>query len=44
MTYKRPRGKCPYCARRYALRKDGTLRFHKTRRGMTCGGSHGRPA
>lgn len=40
MAYKLPRGKCPYCGRRVALRVNGTVREHQDKEtGRKCGGS-----
>jgi hypothetical protein len=41
--YKGPRGKCKHCGQTYALKKDGTLRFH-TSEGRFCYGSGQLPA
>ena len=42
--YKSPRGQCRYCGKTYALRKDGTLRFHSTQEGRFCEGYGKLPA
>jgi hypothetical protein len=48
MAHKLPRAKCPYCGRTQALTKDGKLRKHQVKDGVSagrqCGGSGQRGA
>lgn len=43
MSFKGPRGKCPYCGRKVAVRKDGRTHVHQVKgTGRTCPGSGAR--